>query len=433
LDNTFRTIFMGAAGSGGVGSYWIALVGTTDDEYGYGVAVDSADNIVVCALGPKVGDGSFGAGAVKLDADGLVLWGKTATAGTGTEVSNGVAVDSADNIIATGYTTSIGAGSPDYLTIKRNSSGTIQWSVLLGGSGNDQGYAIAVDSTDNIIVSGPTYSDGAGSADVLVAKYNSSGALQWDKTLGGTGSDSGGGVAVDSGDNIVVCGLTAAGASDGGMLVAKYNSSGTLQWDKALGDTSTTSGNGVAVDSADNIIAVGVHSSDVIVAKFNSSGTVQWSRTLGGDGYDTANSVAVDSADNIIVVGSGSTGAGGNDMLIAKYNSSGTLQWDKTLGGTENDFGQSVAIDSGDNIVVCGYTLSDGAGGNDILIARLPPDGSGDGTYGSLTYQDASLTSVNPSLTASNASLTDSGASLTSASASLTDASVSLTEELFPI
>ena len=161
---------------------------------------------------------------------------------------------------------------------------------------------------------------------------------------------------------------------------------------------------------------------------------VGWIALLGGTGSDVGFAVAIDSADNIIVVGgTDSDGAGGIDVLIAKYNSAGALQWDRTLGGTGSDIGNAVAIDSANNIIVVGYTGSDGAGGNDVLIAKLPPNGSGTGTYGSFTYEAAVLTDAPAVLTDALAVLTDAPAVLTDVVAVLTDAPAVLTEELIDI
>ena len=381
----------GAGGAGG-DSYWIALLGGTGDDYGGGPG------------GP-------------------------------------VAVDSAGDIIVCGFTQSVGAGGWDFLTVKYDSSGTLQWSRALGGSGIDQAQGVAVDSSDNIIVVGITNSDGAGSNDFLIAKYNSSGVLQWDKTLGGSGSELSYGIAIDSFDNIIVCGYTGSdGAGGNDFLIAKYNSSGTLQWDRTLGGSGNDLGYAVAVDPSDNIIVCGLTQSDgaggsdALIAKYNSSGTLQWDRTLGGAADDSLYDVAIDSSDNIIVGGFTASAGGGLDTgLLAKYNSSGVLQWDKVLGGTGYDYIRGVTVDSSDNIIVCGATNSDGAGGYDALIAKLPSDGSGDGTYGSLTYGDASLTDAAAVLTDAPAVLTDAAAVLTDAAAVLTDQSVTLTEELFEV
>jgi uncharacterized delta-60 repeat protein len=421
-------------------SSWIALLGGTGADIGNAVAIDSANNIIV--VGQTSSDGAGGTDFLiaKYNSAGALQWDRT-LGGTGTDIGRAVAIDSANNIIVTGYTASDGAGGADVLIAKYNSAGALQWDRTLGGTGTDLGNAVAIDSANNIIVVGYTTSDGAGGTDLLIAKYNSAGALQWDRTLGGTGADIGNAVAIDSADNIIVVGYTTSdGAGGTDFLIAKYNSAGALQWDRTLGGTGTDLGRAVAIDSANNIIVTGQTSSDgaggndFLIAKYNSAGALQWDRTLGGTGTDIGNAVAIDSANNIIVVGyTTSDGAGGDDLLIAKYNSAGALQWDRTLGGTGAERGNAVAIDSADNIIVTGQTSSDGAGGNDFLIAKLPPDGSGTGTYGSFTYEAAVLTDAPAVLTDALDVLTDAPAVLTDVVAVLTDAPAVLTEELIDI
>ena len=408
--------------------YWINVHGGTGDDRLNAVAVDSLDNIIV--TGETSSDGAGGVDLVleKYDSSGSLIW-KRALGGTSGEYGEGVAIDSSDNIVVTGICQSDGAGSNDILIAKFDSSGTLQWDRTLGGTGDEFGYGIAVDSSDNIIISGRTTSDGAGDYDLIVAKYNSSGTLQWDRTLGGTSGDESDAVTIDSSDNIIVVGRTSSdGAGLQDLLLAKYNSSGTLQWDRTLGGISTEVGRGVALDSSENIIVVGQTNStgaggyDALIAKYNSSGTLQWQRTLGGSGTDIGWKVVIDSSDNIIINGySNSDGAGGYDILIAKFDSSGTLQWDRTLGGTGTDYGHGIAVDSLDNIIITAWSNSSGAGSYDLILAKLPSDGTGTGVYGPFTYQDAVLTSATSTLTDAAAVLTDAPAVLTDAAAVLTE------------
>ena len=437
---------MAAAGSGTgcPNQYWIALLGGTGtQDVSSGVEVDSECNIIVSGWTNSDGAGGYDLLVAKYDSSGTLQWSRT-LGGTGTDLGYNTTIDSSDNIIVVGYTNSDGAGAIDGLIAKYNSSGTLQWDRTLGRiTYNDIFQGVTVDSSDNIIVCGYTQTSTTNYG--LFAKYNSSGTLQWQKGLGasvGVASvTSFRDVKIDSSDNIIVVGATLAdGAGGTDALIAKYNSSGTLQWDRTLGGTGTDTLYSISVDSSDNIIVVGHTNSDgegnddVLIAKYNSSGTLQWDRILGGIIYDQGRAVTIDSSDNIIITGyTASDGEGNQDILIAKYNSSGTFQWSKSLGGTGNDYGTNVRVDSSDNIIVVGYTNSDGAGGNDALIAKLPPDGEVDGTYGSLVYQDAVLTDAEAVLTDAEAVLTNYTFSLTDAEAVLTDDEAVLTEEFFEI
>jgi len=434
---------IGAGGTlGGGVSYWLGLLGGTGTDEFRACAVDSNGEIIAVGRTTSDGAGLSDCLIAKYDSSGTLLWDRTLGGAGNDDIFHSAAVDSADNIIAVGQTNSDGAGGLDALISKYDSSGTLIWDRTLGGTGGDLFYSAAVDSADNIIAVGYTASDGAGNNDCLIAKYDSSGALLWDRTLGGADTDLFFGLSVDSADNIIAVGYTDSdGAGTIDCLIAKYDSSGTLLWDRTFGGISNDLFFSAAVDSADNIIAVGYTASSTtpsglvaFIAKYASSGTLLWRRHIGSTGSEIFRGAAVDSADNIIAVGqTNSDGAGGLDALIYKYDSSGTLLWDRTLGGTGNDVFYCAAVDSADNIIAVGHTISVGAGSNDCLIAKLPPDGSGVGTYGGLTYQDAALIGIAASIVDAVAVLTDAPAALTDAVAVLTDATAILTEEFFEI
>jgi len=225
------------------------------------------------------------------------------------DFANGVVTDSSGNVYVTGGTKggldgNTSAGNTDLFVLKYNSSGTKQWTKQLGSSGRDSANAIAIDSSGNLYVAGITY-----------------GGLDWN---------------------------TNSGAND--LFVVKYNSSGTKQWTEQLGTPSSDAANAVATDSSGNVYVAGVTygvlgdknrgNSDLFVVKYNSSGTKQWTKQLGTSSTDTANGVATDSSGNVYVAGGtyggldGNTSAGVNDLFVVKYNSSGTKQWTRQLGSS---------------------------------------------------------------------------------------------------
>ena len=261
--------------------------------------------------------------------------------------------------------------------------------ATLGGSGRDIGSSVAVAPDGSVYVCGYTGSAGAGSTDLLLAKFSSSGAVQWQKTLGGSKHDYGYSVAVASDGSVYVCGYTES---------------------------------------------VGVGRADLLLAKFSSSGTVQWQKTLGGSSQEYCNSVAVAPDGSVYVCGyTESAGAGSIDFLLAKFSSSGTVQWQKTLGGSNYDYGISVAVAPDGSVYVCGNTGSAGAGYEDLLLAKITDFlvGKDIVTFGSFTFQDASLTSKNVSLTNTSSILSVSNANLTVETSSLTVGTPSLTTNLY--
>ena len=279
--------------------------------------------------------------------------------GTYGAVCKSVALDSNDNIIVTGYTVSddfpvINAydksynGFCDAFVAKFDMSGEILWSTYLGGSISDDGRSVTVDSADNILITGSTQSANFpvlnghdetfdGYTDAFITKFNASGALLWSTFLGGGGSESGYSILLDSSDNIIVSGYTSS---------ANY---------PVLNGYDETHNGG----------------NDGFVTKFNSSGALLWSTYLGAEEADYCNSVAFDSNENIIVIGitysanfpvlngyDETLSAGYRDAFITKFDSSGVILWSTFLGGSYADSCYSVALDSNDNIVVTGYTVS---------------------------------------------------------------------------
>jgi len=256
------------------------------------------------------------------------------------------------------YTATFSTGIKDLsgnsLLSQTTTSFTQSFTQQLGSSVDEIAYGVATDSSGNVYVSGWTSGglDGnssAGSSDLFVVKYNSSGTKQWTQQLGTSSTDEAQGVATDSSDNVYVAVSTSGGldgnSSAGGwdLFVVKYNSSGTKQWTKQLGTSSDDKANGVATDSSGNVYVAGStqggldgNSSaggyDLFVVKYNSSGTKQWTKQLGTSSGDSAQGVATDSSGNVNVAGEtqggmdGNSSAGGNDLFVVKYDSDGNKQ-----------------------------------------------------------------------------------------------------------
>lgn len=422
-----QQMFLGMS-AGGSDSYWYAVMGSSSTE-GNDVAIDSDGNVYTS--GASNGDILV----FKHDKDGTEQWQRLINTNSSEKV--GIGLDSSNNVYVVGDTDeSPTQGSLDFHITKFNSSGTEQWQKGLGGSGIEQFFGHSTtDSSGNTYGVGYTTSSGQGSFGQYFAKWNSSGTVQWQRTLSMSGQHTGRDVALDSSGNVYICGESDLGTLNNvNLTLAKYNSSGTFQWVRSLrGNSFGEVGDAVAVDSNDDIYVCGRTSSfgsgsnDLLLVKYNSSGTVQWRRTLGGSGSDEGRGVAVDSSDNVYVCGTTrSTSNGSRYIMIAKINSSGNLQWQNTFGGSQQDYGEHIQVDSSDNIYVVGRTQSLAAGQSQMFVAKLPNDGSLTGTYGSLTYASSALNYSNPPTIESTPGLSNASASLTSSTFNLTVSNSSL-------
>ena len=293
------------------------------------------------------------------------------------QVGNSVAVDSSGNVYLCG---AVSVSTTDLQIVKYNISGVVQWQRRLDGSYTDTGLSVTVDSSGNVYVCGETRSD-VGTSNFLIAKYNTSGVLQWQKKLGGDSSHIAFSVAVDSSGNVYVCGQGILGAyASRGFVFAKFNSSGTQQWARGLGKSEfSPAGRSVALDSSGNVYICGFSedngSPDFVIAKYNNSGTIQWQRRLGGGGDDEGLSIAVDSSANVYVCGKSGTGSS-VDIILAKYNTSGTIQWQRKLdaGSETQDFAYSIAVSSSGNVYICGQTPSGGQ--DNLFLAKYDTSGT---------------------------------------------------------
>ena len=428
------------------GGSWVATLGGSSNDYGYSISVASDNSVYVCGNANSTGAVGNDLLIAKFNSSGSLQWQKTLS-GSMHDKGNFITVASDGSVYVCGITDSYSEDpyEPyyDLLITKFNSSGSLQWQKILGGSDDDYGQSVAVASDGSVYVYGYTYSAGMGYSDSLITKFNSSGALQWQKTFGVNTNDLGQSVAVASDGSVYICGYTNSsnpGLNRYDLLIAKFNSSGTLSWQKTLSGSDDVCGYSVAVASDNSVYVSGYTNStgavgnDLLIAKFNSSGSLQWQKILGGNNDDRGQSVTVASDGSVYVCGyTYSAGVGGGDLLIAKFNSSGTLQWQKTLGGSEDDRGQSVAAAPDGSIYVCGYTYSVGTGSSDLLIARITDGDVEEGTieFGPFTLQQSSLTSKTPSLTSETSSLTLKTSSLANKTSSLTLKTSNLTASLY--
>src|ERR1051325_8585353 len=195
------------------------------DDYARAVALDGSNSVIV--TGTSWGIGSFDDYVtIKYSNTGVALWTNRYNGpGNSYDQAYGVAVDGSDSVIVTG--SSWGSGSyPDYATIKYSSAGVALWTNRYNGPGNglDSANAVAVDGSNNVIVTG--YSDGDGSSeDYATIKYSSAGVPVWTNRYNGPGSgaDYAYAVAVDGSNNVIVTGSSTGSGIGYDFATIKYS------------------------------------------------------------------------------------------------------------------------------------------------------------------------------------------------------------------
>ncbi|MBC7643246.1 MAG: T9SS type A sorting domain-containing protein [Flavobacterium sp.] len=302
-------------------------------------------------------------------------------------------------------------GASDYWVVKTDNSGNIEWQKTYGGSDSESARTILQTTDGGYLINGYSFSaDGdvngnGGGNDCWILKINSTGAIQWQQRFAGANgsnylsSDYSYSIAVTNDNG---CILTGGSDSPGNyvLLVVKLASNGTIEWQKYIEDVlggggvgysiiQTADGNYVIAGNANNSVS----SNQYFIFKLSASGTnILWKKTYGGfSGYfdnNTAKSIRQTTDGGFIVAGSINatdgdvTGNhGGYDYWVLRLDSDGNLMWQKTLGGSADDYANSIIQTNDGNYVVAGYSSStDGDitgnhGGEDYWVVKLDTTG----------------------------------------------------------
>lgn len=438
---------------------------------GYSIAVDGSGQAVVAGYaGPdfpttngafsETCTGQYDAFVTQLNATGSDLVFSTFFGGSGggNDEAKDVALDGSGNVYISGGTgsydlpgTSSGfdgtlGGATDPFVAKLNSTGTaVTYATYLGGTGDDDGTAVAVDTSGNAYVTGSTWSDGfpttAGAfdeshnlyRDVFVSKINADGTeLTYSTFIGGTSSEFPRGIALDSATNAYVTGVTQSndfpatggafdethnGAYD--VFALKLNTTGTgLSYSTFLGGPNYEEPYDIDVDDSGNAYIAGSTDSgfpttsgafdvthnggdDVFVSKLNDTGSaLVYSTFIGASDYEEAHGIDVDASGNAFITGAtrsadfpttvgayNETNNGYYDAFVVKLNDSGTdLVYSTFLGGASTEMGRDIAVNTVGNAFVAGYST-----GNDFPVTS----GAFDDTKGG--YSEGFIAKLNPS------------------------------------
>lgn len=406
------------------GSNWLSTYATPQlNAAGSSIACDSNGNLYAGGLDYLATDNVIQIS--KISPFGGLLWQKNITVYptyTTKTYSPAITSDTNGNV----YCLSLMQDSTDYFyTAKYDTLGAFVWGKTLrvfNGGGSYEDLKITIDSAFNVIATGTVY-DGVNGYNIQIVKYNSSGAIQWQRQLRTPGfvQDYGRGVTTDSANNIYITGVTDTYIP----TVAKYDASGILQWQKYQSTVMlypTTID--IKSDGTDVYILGGASDTNApaYLWKYSSSGTLLWQRQL---------QIGLVNRDlgQLAVVGNNVYFCCGNGLstvpvpaVVAKYNSSGVIQWQRTIGVTdpnERTRGTGAAVDSKGGLLL--QLFGSSGVGAAAIMARLPADGTKTGTYALSTYNVAYTPST----------FTESATSFTSATLSATDVATTWLDAAF--
>ena len=308
------------------------------------------------------------------------------------------------------------AGFDDFWVSKLDSSGSISWEYTFGFAGSDTPYSIIQTNDNGYLLSGVldvSASNGQGDrnsigsrhagGDYWVIKLNASGVKQWSNYYGGSFTDTAYDAIQTEDDGYIIIGSSDSddvdisnprGSYD--FWVIKISDTGTLVWEKSFGGSEIDEAHAISKTADGNYLIVGdTRSSDLDISQNNGAadlwvmkitpdGTLLWEKTLGGSSFDVGRSISKTQDNGFLISGSSrstngnlTSNKGQNDAWVVKINSSGNLEWQKAIGGSEVDFFYDVVELNDQTIVVVGDSNSsnedifENKGFTDLLILKL--------------------------------------------------------------
>ena len=295
--------------------------------------------------------------------------------GAGADNAFAMAVDRAGNVFVTGESTGVGSGY-DIVTLKYSNAGVPLWTNRYNGPANgaDAGNALMLDANGDAVVTG---SSGNGDLDCVTLKYSSAGVPLWtNRYLINGDSALGTAVTVDTNNNVLVAGYSYSS----GIKTLKYSSAGVPLWTNSyIGPNNLNHyAAAIAADSGGNVLITGFSTGlgsgdDYVTLKYSSVGVPLWTNRFNGEGNgnDEANALAVDGNGDVLVTGYGVNASGWGEYATIKYSSDGTPLWTNHLSGPGGGlyFGASdLAVDGSNNVVVTGTLPASGNQGDFVTI-----------------------------------------------------------------
>jgi len=356
--------------------------------------------------------------------------------GSGSDQSRSIYQTTDSGFIIAGYSasadgdvTGLHGSAADYWLVKISASGTMLWQKCIGGSGSDLAYSIAQTKDKGYVVAGYSNSNDGdvsgnhGSWDYWVVKLNDTGGIQWQKSLGGSASDIPRSIQQTNDSGYIIAGASASINGDvtgnhdsADCWIIKLSALGDTQWERSYGGSRGDGGVSIkqtpdsgyivacSSNSPDGDVTGNHGDYDVWILKLSAAGAIQWGKSYGGSGADYAEGILL-TADGGYIVAASSNSAdgdvtgnhGGFDYWLLKLSAAGSIQWQRSYGGSNDEFAASIQQTSDSGYIVCGTTFSNDSqvavnfGNSDIWLTKLSAAGSiqWQKSLGGSSYDDA--------------------------------------------
>ena len=350
---------------------------SNSEDIGQAVAVDNSGNTFVTGYS-DAGSINYDFATIAYSQSGSGMWTNRYNGpGNGDDRANAIAVDSAGNVIVTGYSTASGINQ-DYTTIKYSSNGTGLWTNRYGTASTDYASAMALDSNDNVFVTGNSGNNYA------TIKYSAVGIPMWTNYFTVLAStDEATAIAVSSNGTVFVTGYSGSpppntnSVGSTNFVTIAYSNAGQPLW------TNRYSGPSNRIDQATALVvggngnvyvtglSYGAGNYDYATIAYSSAGSALWTNRYNGPGNsaDKASAISVDNLGNVFVTGDSVGNGTGTDYATIKYSSSGVPLWTNRY-HSAGDYAVGIAADSDRNVFVSGY---DGA---DFVTIKYSTSGS---------------------------------------------------------
>lgn len=424
---------------------WQKTIGGNDSDPGTIIIEIPNDGYILSgySLSSATGDksqvsrGSYDTWLVRINNNNQIIWQKAIGGSSFDSVSLIKATNDGGFIIGgfsdsniSGEKTENSKGGTDYWILKLNSFGVIQWQKTIGGLIADQAGDIEITADGGYIITGlslsdisgdktencrkPLIPDGMSIGDGWVIKLDAVGTIQWQKTIGGEHRDEFSSIKQTYDGGYIMGGRSnsnisfeksedSRGSDD--YWVVKLDASGGIEWQRTLGGSSIESGCKVLITSDGNYLVYGNSGSNISGEKTENSrgagdfwilkldvlGNIIWQKTIGGLNNDTLGTVSNCEIDNLIVCSTSESDISGektenskglSDLWVLKLNALGNIIWQKTIGGSNYDYGGSIiqTIDNGYIIGasslsnISGDKLDNCRGEADYWIVKLAPE-----------------------------------------------------------